>query len=101
MTPITIAVLLGVVVLDVVLIGLFALLARRRGLVDQRLGQLSQSGQVAVADAPKAPGKRASPFGRVLDQAVANRGHVKTRHDDALVPLGDLVPDGQREWHWP
>ena len=78
----TVTVLLVVVVLDIVLIGLFALLTRRRGLVDQRLGQLSQSGQVAVADAPKAPGKRASPFGRVLDQAVANRGFAETIRRD-------------------
>jgi tight adherence protein B len=77
-----VTVLLVVVVLDIVLIGLFALLTRRRGLVDQRLGQLSQSGQVAVADAPKAPGKRASPFGRVLDQAVANRGFAETIRRD-------------------
>jgi tight adherence protein B len=61
----------------VVLIAFFALLARRQGVVDQRLGQLAQSGQATVAQAPRQSAPRASPFGRVLDRAIANRGFAE------------------------
>lgn len=77
MALISIVVLLGVVVLDVVLIGLFMLVARRQGVVDQRLGQLAQSGQTAVADSQRPAGPRVSPFGKALDQALANRGFAE------------------------
>ncbi len=82
MTLITIAVLAGVVLLDVVLIGFFVLLARRQALVNQRLGQITQSGQATVVSAPKLPGRRASPFGKVLDQALANRGFAENLKRD-------------------
>lgn len=78
MTFLTLAVILGVLVLDAVLIGLFVLVTRRQGLVDQRLGQLAQAGQAAVAPAPSAPTPRTSPFGRALDRAIANRGFAET-----------------------
>jgi tight adherence protein B len=77
MSLISIAVLVGVIVLDVVLIGFFALLARRQGLVDQRLGQITQSGSTAVVDAPRGSGPRPSPFGKVLDRALAGRGFAE------------------------
>jgi tight adherence protein B len=64
------------------LIGLFSLLARRQALVDQRLGQLAQSGQTVVAQAPRQPAQRTSPFGRVLDRAIANRGFAETLRVD-------------------
>lgn len=85
---VTIAVLVGVVLLDVVLIGFFVLVARRQTLVDQRLGQITQSGQTTVAAAPKLPGRRSSPFGRALDQAIANRGFAENiRRDLARADL--------------
>lgn len=73
----TFVIIIGVVLLDVVLIGLFALLARRQGVVDQRLGQLAQSGQTVAAPAPRETVQRGSPFGRVLDRAIANRGFAE------------------------
>ena len=60
----------GVVVLWVVIVGGYVLLGRRQAVVEERLGQFTQSGQAAVAAAP-APGGRASPFGELLNRAVA------------------------------
>ena len=77
MSLITITVIAAVLVLDAVLIGLFVLVTRRQGLVDQRLGQLAQSGQATVAAEPRAPAQRASPFGKALDRAIANRGFAE------------------------
>jgi tight adherence protein B len=77
MSFMAILVILGVVVLDAVLIGLFVLVTRRQGVVDQRLGQLAQAGQVAVVEAPRQPAQRASPFGKVLDRAIAGRGFAE------------------------
>ena len=81
MSFISIALIVGVVVLDVVLIGVFMLLARRQTLVDQRLGQITQSGQT-IAVVPQANSKRESPFGRALDRAIAGRGFAQNIRTD-------------------
>ena len=82
MTMISLAVVLGVVVLDVVLIGAFMLIARRQTLVDQRLGQITHSSQATLAPEPKQTGKRPSPFGQVLDRAIAGRGFAENIRRD-------------------
>jgi tight adherence protein B len=82
MPLITIAVIVGVVVLNLGVIALFVLLTRRQGLVDQRLGQLAQSGQTAAAQGPRLPAQRASPVGKALDKAIANRGFAENIRRD-------------------
>jgi tight adherence protein B len=82
MSLMAVLVVLGVLGLDAVLIGLFVLVTRRQGVVDQRLGQLAQSGQAAVVEAPRQAGPRTSPFGKVLDRAIANRGFAESLRRD-------------------
>jgi tight adherence protein B len=71
--PISLAILIGVVMINVVIIGVFILLDRRRTVVEERLGQIGQSGQL-LALAPDAPTQRASPFGQVVNRALVGRG---------------------------
>jgi len=62
MSPISLAIIIGVVLLNVVVIGAFVLLDRRRTVVEQRLGQITQSGQIISTAAERAE-RRSSAFG--------------------------------------
>ena len=73
MTGISLAIVIGVVLVNVVAIGAFVVLDRRRTVVEQRLGQITLSGQIIAAPA-EAPGRRASPFGQLLNRALIGRG---------------------------
>src|SRR5579859_259550 len=73
MCPISLAIIIGIVLLNVVVIGAFVLLDRRRTVVEERLGQITQSGQIiAAVSEPDLP--RSSPFGQVLNRALVGRG---------------------------
>jgi tight adherence protein B len=74
MSPISLAIIIGIVLLNLVVIGAFLLLDRRRTVVEQRLGQITQSGQI-IATAPEASTeRRPSPFGQLLNRALVGRG---------------------------
>jgi tight adherence protein B len=73
MSPISLAIIIGIVLLNVVVIGAFVLLDRRRTVVEQRLGQITQSGQIITAPSEPAE-RRSSPFGQVINRALIGRG---------------------------
>ncbi len=73
MNPISLAIIIGIVMINVVIIGVYVLLDRRRTLVEQRLGRITQSGQV-VALPSEAPAQRSSRVGQVLNRALVGRG---------------------------
>jgi tight adherence protein B len=71
--PISLAVLIGVALINVVIIGAYVVLERRPTVVEERLGQITQSGQIIAA--PVEPGeRRASPFGQLINRALVGRG---------------------------
>src|SRR6266852_1431351 len=73
MSQISLAIIIGVVLMNLVVIGAFILLDRRRTVVEQRLGQITQSGQIIAA--PDEPGeRRPSPFGQFVNRALVGRG---------------------------
>jgi len=72
MSQISLAIIIGVVLMNLVVIGAFILLDRRRTVVEQRLGQITQSGQIIAA--PDEPGeRRPSPFGQFVNRALVGR----------------------------
>src|SRR5947207_981986 len=73
MSPLSLAIIIGIVLLNLVVIGAFVLLDRRRTVVEQRLGQITQSGQI-IATAAEPAERRASPFGQVVNRALIGRG---------------------------
>jgi len=74
MSPLSLAIIIGIVLLNVVVIGAFLLLDRRRTVVEQRLGQITQSGQIIVAAPAEPTERRASRFGQVVNRALLGRG---------------------------
>jgi tight adherence protein B len=74
MTPIVIAIVGGIVLLWLIAIGAFVLLGRRQTVVEERLGEFTKVGQVAVA-APReeAVGPRVSPLGELFNRALEGR----------------------------
>src|SRR5579859_1071830 len=73
MSPISLAIIIGIVLLNIVVIGAFLLLDRRRTVVEQRLGQITQSGQIiAAVSEPDLP--RSSAIGQVVNRALVGRG---------------------------
>jgi tight adherence protein B len=73
MSPLSLAIIIGIVLLNLVVIGAFVLLDRRRTVVEQRLGQITQSGQI-IATAAEPAERRVSPFGQVVNRALIGRG---------------------------
>src|SRR5689334_7110879 len=73
MTPISVAIILGVILLNLVIIMAYILLERRRTVVEQRLGQITQSGQI-IAAAPERSERRSSPVSASLNRALLGRG---------------------------
>jgi tight adherence protein B len=73
MTPVSLAIILGVILLNLVIITAYILLERRRTVVEQRLGQITQSGQI-IAAAPERSERRASPVSASLNRALLGRG---------------------------
>jgi tight adherence protein B len=71
--PISLAILIGIAMINVVIIGVYVLLDRRRTVVEQRLGQITQLGQV-LALPDDAPTQRTSPFGQIVNRALLGRG---------------------------
>jgi tight adherence protein B len=59
--------------INVVVIGVYVLLDRRRTVVEQRLGQITQSSQVLALPA-EAPAQRSSRLGQVVNRALVGRG---------------------------
>jgi tight adherence protein B len=66
-------VLIGVALINVVIIGAYIVLDRRRTVVEERLGQITQSGQIIAAPAEAGQG-RSSPFGQLFNRALVGRG---------------------------
>ena len=73
MSPISLAIIIGIVLLNIVVIGAFLLLDRRRTVVEQRLGQITQSGQI-IATAAEPAERRSSAIGQVVNRALVGRG---------------------------
>jgi tight adherence protein B len=71
--PISLAILIGIAMINVVVIGVYVLLDRRRTVVEQRLGQITQSSQVLALPAD-APAQRSSRLGQGLNRALVGRG---------------------------
>lgn len=55
MTPISWMIVMGIALMNVVVIGLFLGLERRRTVVEERLGQITQSGQIVIAPVEAPP----------------------------------------------
>ncbi len=73
MSPISLAIIIGVVLMNVVAIGAYVALGRRRTVVEERLGQITQSGQIIAA--PSAPAeRRESPVSQLINRALIGRG---------------------------
>ena len=75
MSPISVAILAAVVLLNVVVVAVYLVLDRRQTVVEQRLGRLSQTAQVVAA--PALPTRSASPLGERLNRALAGRGFAE------------------------
>jgi tight adherence protein B len=73
MSPISLAIIIGIVLLNFVVIGAYVLLDRRRTVVEVRLGQITQSGQIISAPAETAD-RRVSPFSLLINRALVGRG---------------------------
>ena len=73
MSPISLAIIIGIVLLNLVVIVAYVLLERRRTVVEQRLGQITQSGQI-IATAPDTSERRPSPVSQLLNRALVGRG---------------------------
>src|SRR5258706_5816651 len=73
MSPISLAIIIGVILLNLVVIAAYIVLERRRTVVEQRLGQITQSGQI-IAAAPEANERRTSPVSQILNRALLGRG---------------------------
>jgi tight adherence protein B len=73
MSPIALAIIIGIVLLNFVVIGAYVLLDRRRTVVEERLGQITQSGQIIASPSEPAE-RRVSPFGQLLNRALVGRG---------------------------
>jgi tight adherence protein B len=73
---INLAIVVGIVLLNLVVIGSFALLERRRTLVQDRLGQITQGGQVLALPVDEAP-RRSSNLSTALNRAIAGRGFAE------------------------
>ena len=73
MSLISLAIIIGIVLLNLVVITAYILLERRRTVVEQRLGQITQSGQI-IATAPQTNERRSSPVSQLLNQALVGRG---------------------------
>jgi tight adherence protein B len=71
--PISLAIIISVVMINVVVIGVYVLLDRRRTVVEQRLGQITQSSPILALPAD-APAQRSSRFGQSVNQALVGRG---------------------------
>ncbi len=74
MSPISLAVIIGIVLLNLVVITAYILLDRRRTVVEERLGQITQSGQIIATTAPDSKERRASPVSQLLNRALVGRG---------------------------
>jgi tight adherence protein B len=70
---ISVAIVAGIVLLNLAVIGAFALLERRRTVVQERLGQITQGGQVVALPAEDSP-RRSSNLSVALNRAIAGRG---------------------------
>jgi tight adherence protein B len=81
--PLVLAVIVGIVLLWAIAIGAYVVLGRRQSVVEERLGQFTQSGQ-AVMPTPKAQveGPRASPIGERLNQLLAGRSFAENIQRD-------------------
>jgi tight adherence protein B len=77
MTDLVWAVVGVTVAVNLLVVATFVILGRRRSLVQQRLGQIGQTGQAVVVPAPKETGRRTSPFGNALDRLLAGRGFAE------------------------
>jgi tight adherence protein B len=73
MSPLSLAIIIGIVLLNLVVIGAFVLLDRRRTVVEQRLGQITQSAQI-ISTAAAPTERRTSPFGQLVNRALIGRG---------------------------
>ena len=73
MNPISLAIIIGIALVNVVIIGAYLLLDRRRTVVEERLGQITHSGQILALPADS-PAQRTSPFGQLLNRALVGRG---------------------------
>ncbi len=73
MTPISVAIIIGVVLMNVVAISAFVVVGRRRTVVEERLGQITQSGQIVAAPAESTE-RRPSAVSQVINRALIGRG---------------------------
>lgn len=73
MSPISLAIIIGIVLMNVVVIGAFIVLDRRRTVVEDRLGQITQSGQIiAIPTGPTE--RRESAVSQLINRALVGRG---------------------------
>jgi len=73
MSPISLAIIIGVVLLNLVVIAAYIVIERRRTVVEQRLGQITQAGQI-IAAAADVNERRPSPISQLLNRALVGRG---------------------------
>src|SRR5262245_42797412 len=73
MSPISLAIIIGVVLMNLVVISAYILVGRRRTVGEQRLAQSTQSGQI-IAAAPDKAERRSSAVSQVLNRALVGRG---------------------------
>jgi tight adherence protein B len=67
------AILVGVVLMNLLVIGVYVALERRRSVVQERLGQFTGSGQIAAV-ADEAPAQQSTNLSAALNRAIAGRG---------------------------
>jgi tight adherence protein B len=70
---ISLSILIGVALIDVLIFVVYMLLDRRRSTVEQRLGQITQSSQI-LALPSEAPAQRNNRIGQVVNRALVGRG---------------------------
>ena len=73
MSQLSLAIIIGIVLANVVIIGAYVLLDRRRTVVEDRLGQITQSGQIIAAPAEQSV-RGPSLVSQFINRALIGRG---------------------------
>lgn len=68
------AILVGVVLMNLLIIGAFAVLERRRTVVEERLGQITQAGQLVSTPIDEDQRRQSTNLSTALNRAIAGRG---------------------------
>lgn len=71
------AILVGVVLMNLLIIGVFALLERRRTVVEERLGQITQAGQLVSTPIDEDQRRPSTNLSTALNRAIAGRGFAE------------------------